>query len=129
VAKKSKTELEYLHKGKRIDRTADVLGLVVKYGSLALIAYFAASVLKSFAGETTFADIGVKFVGDLKVSDVVFAALAGGGVTYGYRQRKLRRDTIEAMAPQQRAREEQLDPRRSSSNLTARGTTRPEDRR
>ncbi len=123
MAKKSRTELEFALKGRRTDRTAEVLNTIIKYGSLLGCVAMITAAVKTFAGQHTFADLGFKFIADWKISDSVFAVFGGGGVAFGMRQRKLRRDNIQAMGGPSKAREQALDPKRSSSKLTARGTT------
>ena len=62
-----------------------------------------------------------------KTLGFLLAALGGGGVLYGRAQHKLRRDDIEFMQPYKDKYEKLLDEKRSSSRLTNRGDTRPED--
>ncbi len=129
MARRTKQELEYDIRARRIDRTASVVEQFFKYGAIALLGYFAMSAVQTLAGRTTFADIGLRFIGDVRVSEATAWFFGVGGVGYGLRQRKLRRDTIEALAPRVRERESELDPKRSSSSLPPRGTTRPDDLR
>jgi len=110
------------------DNIGGVLKTLIKYGSLALIFYWISSAIQALAGKYTFADIGVKFLAQLSISQSISYATGAGGVLYGMRERKLRRDKTEYLANRNRELEERLDPKRSSSRLTGRGTTRKEDR-
>jgi hypothetical protein len=83
---------------------------------------------KSLAGHYTFADIGIKVIGDFKISEAVSYLLGAGGMGYGLRERRLRRQTTERFSQRNYALERLVDPNRTSSHLTTRGTTNPEDR-
>lgn len=49
------------------------------------------------------------------------------GIVYGRRESKLRKDTVERLQDRNCRLEREIDPKRSSSQLTPRGDTRPED--
>jgi hypothetical protein len=128
MAKKSQKQLEYELRARIIDRRSAVIESAIKYGCLLGIAYLAYGSIGVLAGQNTFADIGIRVIGDVRISETVAWLFGGGGVLYGYRQRKLRRDTIEQLAPRVRQLEMEHDPNRTSTGLPARGTTRPDDR-
>jgi hypothetical protein len=92
------------------------------------IAAFIWLTARSLAGKMTFAQIGMSLLGDLKISDGVAYMFGAGGVGYGYKERRLRQRTIERLSSRIEDLEKGKDPRRSSSNLTKRGTTRQGDR-
>jgi hypothetical protein len=94
---------------------------------VAIAALFYLSV-KSLAGHYTFADIGIKVLGDFKISEAFGYLFGAGGAGYGLRERRLRRQTTERLTARNATLERELDPNRSSSRLTTRGTTNPEDR-
>lgn len=96
--------------------------------SLLGIAGFFYLTVKSLAGTYTFADIGIKVIGDFKVSEALSYLFGVGGVGYGLRERKLRRQTTERLTERNVTLEKLIDPTRTSSHLTTRGTTNPEDR-
>ena len=129
MAKKSKQQLDYELRARRIDRTAVVVEAGFRYGALVAIFYFLYASVASLAGQVTLADIGLRIIGDVRISETIAWLFGGGGVGYGLRERKLRRDTIERLTPRVRKYEEMLDPQRSSTGLPSRGTTRPEDRK
>lgn len=58
---------------------------------------------------------------------VLLALLALSGIAYGRYQGKLRRDDVQRLSAYKERYESLMDPQRSSSRLTARGETRPED--
>lgn len=104
-----------------------VLNNLIKWGGLFGISFCAYLSVTALAGTTTAADIGIKFLADVRVSEAVAWIFGGSGVAYGLRQRKLRRDTVERIQPRVEGLEKQIDPGRSSSKLTKRGETPPED--
>ncbi len=110
-----------------IDAIDANLRLVIKYGSLALVAAFAYGAIAVLAGKHTFAQIGVRFLGDIRIANSIGYVVGGTGLLYGWRQKKLKEDTIQKFAPRIRDLETAIDPQRSSSGLTERGRTRPED--
>jgi hypothetical protein len=105
-----------------------VVHTVVQWGCAALVAYFFYLSVASLAGRYTFAQIGVGFLGDLRVSEGVAYLFGAGGVYYGVKRHRLHGDNIQRMAGRLADLEKQLDPKRSSSRLTPRGATRPEDK-
>jgi len=129
MAKKSKQQLDYELRARLVDRGSAVIETGFKYGALVVIFYFAYASVASLAGQSTFADIGLRVIGDVRISETVAWLFGGGSIVYALRQRKLRRDTIERLAPRVRKYEEMLDPERTSTGLPSRGTTRPEDRK
>lgn len=80
------------------------------------------------AGTTTFADIGVKIMADIKLPQILAYGFGVGGLGYGINERRLRHKKIEHMGDHIKEIEAALDAKRSSSGLTKAGTTRPEDR-
>lgn len=115
---------------------------LIKYGAFVWIVYFVYASIDTLAGKTTFANIDVNAKGELSSqseverSDVCqywwyavpLAGLFGvGGILYGRRQAKLRHDVIEHEHARTLELEARLDPKRTSSDLTPRGDTRPED--
>jgi hypothetical protein len=105
-----------------------VVNTAVKWFVLLAIAYFGCRTLNGLAGQKTFADIGIKFLADIKVSQTLAWTLAVGATYIGHRQRRLRLRTVEVLHRRIEKLETMLDSRRSTSSLTRRGETRPEDR-
>lgn len=112
-------------------RCLDVLSLFISkgipWGALILIAYWLSGSINSLAGKTTFADIGVAFLGDFSISKALAYALTVGCIGYGLKERRLRRETIDRLHGRIKELELKEDPRRHSSGLTTKGTTRPQD--
>jgi len=106
---------------------ASIVNNTIRWGGLCVIVYLVYRIIESLAGKTTVADIGIKFLADMKLSDVFAVLFGGGGVLYGLKQRQLARRKTEHFSRRQAQLEQRLDPQRSSSKLPPTGETRPED--
>ena len=129
--KKTRAELEaelrLLRRHRSAEAATSVVNNLTRWGGLTAIAYFAYRAIDSLAGEATTADIGLGFLTSIKVSTATSWATGLCGVAYGLLQRALRKNTIERLQSRITELESKVDPKRSSSKLTARGDTRPED--
>lgn len=117
--RRTRTELEAeLRELRKTDRIWSFLStmhtLIVAAGFVG-VAYFADDAVKALAGRITAANIGISFLGSIGVSKAAAWLLGGGGVSYGYAQRRLRIKTAKRQGEQIRKLEERLDPGRSSS--------------
>lgn len=126
---RSKTEAEYLLRAKRLDLIDTAIRLLVPWGSLVLIAFWVHGDVIALAGKQTLANIGLSFLGDIRTSDAVAYIFGAAGAGYGIAERTVRRRTIARLGEENKALEKLVDPHRSSSNLTRRGTTSPEDKK
>ncbi len=107
---------------------ASVINNLIRWGGMVLLAYFMFRTVQSLAGQTTSANIGLRLFGEVRLSDVIASAIfGGGGAMYGLAQRRLRHTVIKEMSQRIKQLEAERDPTRSSSKLTARGETNPED--
>ena len=133
MAKKKKTapelqiENRMLRRYRTMEAIVSVINNLVRWGGLVAIAYFTYLSVTALAGQRTIADIGIKFLADVRVSEALAWLFGGSGIAYGLRQRKLRRDTVERIQGRVQRFETNVDPRRTTSKLTTRGETRPED--
>jgi hypothetical protein len=129
--RRSKAVLEaenrYLRKRSLVDATASVINNLIRWGGLVVLGYFAVRITEELSGGVTTANLGLTLVTDVRISTVAAWALAFASVTYGWGQRRLRRDTVERLAGRIRELERAYDPRRTSSRLTSRGDTHPGD--
>jgi len=121
--------MDFLLRYKRLDIIADVIHLGLPWGSLVAIAVLFYLSVSRLAGQTTLAQIGMSFIGDIRVSDAVAYIFGGSGFLYGLNERRLRHKKTERLASHAIELEKMLDPKRTSSGLTPKGTTRPEDKR
>lgn len=121
------TELKMLRSVKRSEGILSLGNNLIRWGALVLITRYAYLSIEAMAGKETFAGFFVNFLGNFDVSMALSWVVGGTGFLYGARQRSLRRDAIERLQGRITHLEKQIDPRRSSSNLTPRGDSRPED--
>jgi hypothetical protein len=111
-----------------IDGFVAIVRTVIWAGLGAFSVYFAHAVLIEYAGKSTLADLAFRLVVDLRL-DVALAYMFGaGGVGYALYERRLRRRNIARLTARNQELELRIDPERSSSGLTPRGTTHPKDR-
>lgn len=75
-------------------------------------------IVQALAGKDTKASVLLQFLTNLPVRDIIFAVFGAGGVTWGARERHLRRKHTARLADQNQELESQLDPHRSTSGLT-----------
>lgn len=132
ATKKSKgqleAELKVLRQTKTSEGIVQVLNSLIRWGCIVLIFRYGYLGIEALSGKSTLADIGVSFLSDIKISIAIAWAAGLGGMAYGHKQRKLRKDTIERLVGRIHDLEGELDPNRTSSKLTKRGDTRPEDK-
>lgn len=125
---KSKAELDAGIQMARIDSRTTIALQAIKYGGLVGLAFIGVYLpVHDLAGHTTLADFGVRFLANIRVSEAaawLWAFLATG---YGLRQRELLHRNIDRLGNRIPELEKQIDPNRTSSRLTSRGETRPED--
>lgn len=120
-------ELKVLKRQKMGGGFASVINNMVLWGGICTIAYFTYKSIDSLAGQRTDANIGVVLLGSLKLSEVFAFLFGGGGVVYGWKERSLRKSTIERLQNRIKKLETSVDPNRTSSGLTPKGDTNPND--
>jgi hypothetical protein len=129
MSKPSAAELRFRLHCRIVDMIGATIHTIVPWAAAVLIARYFYHSVSSLSGQYTFAQIGVGFLGDLRVSEGIAYLFGAGGVIYGVKRRKLQGDNLERTAGRLAELEKQIDPNRSSSRLTPRGKTRPEDKR
>jgi hypothetical protein len=123
----TKTEIDAKILYRKIDAAVTLCKAVIKYGALVLCVRYLFLIAGALAGKTTLASLVLSVLANAKVSDCICLLFGGGGAVYGVAQRQLRRRAIKRLTGRPKELEVAIDPNRSSSELTARGTTRPED--
>lgn len=129
-----KMELDAAIEIAKINRDDHVYRDLIKYIFFAFSIGMGYLAIDSLAGQVTVADI--KVLGKVAVGDagpswgVVLASILFGvsGVLLARKERNLRKDTVERMHKYQELWEKSIDPKRSTSAITSRGDTRPEDK-
>lgn len=121
------TELRLVRRQRAAGSIASVINNVVRWAGCCVIAYFAYRSVDALAGQQTTADIGINLLGKFELSDVFAVLFGGGGLFYGVQQKRLRQSTVERLQGRVRGFEKDKDRDRTSSGLTPRGETNPED--
>jgi hypothetical protein len=124
----NEVELKYRLRFRMLDVLASVVQLGIPWGALCFIAYMVFRSVGTLAGRATVADLRTTFLGNVKINEAVAWVLVALFGAYGLNERRLRRKHIERTAPTIHELEAQIDPNRTSSRLSQRGTTRREDR-
>ena len=104
-----------------------VVNNMVKWGGLLGISYFVYRTIQSLAGEHTIANIAIRIITNLKINQWLAYVIGIAGIGYGCMQKRSRKRTIEHLSERKEELEKMLDPKRTSSMLTKRGETNPED--
>lgn len=73
--------------------------------------------VEKLAGHQTQANVLVQFLSSEKVFCLLAAFTGGAGIAYGVRQKRLRRRTIDHLAPIKAENEQRSDPNRESSDF------------
>ena len=121
-------DLRILWTTRLVEGVGQVLSSLIRWGAIVLIARYGYLSIASLAGQNTLADIGIDLLSNIKVSVALSWVAGAGGLAYGVRQKKVRKDTVERLQGRIKELETGIDPNRSTSNLTHRGDTRPEDK-
>jgi hypothetical protein len=125
--KPPRTELDFHLAFKKLDVITIIFREIIKWGGLVLLGRYVYLAIAVLAGKSTFADIGIRFLANIKVTDAIIFLLVSGGWAYGIGQRQLRRRHIEHVVKSKNELEKILDSKRTSSDLSEKGTTRPGD--
>lgn len=119
------TMLQY--RGYRATLVARNIGTAIRWGGAVAIAWMAYKSVLVLSGQTTIVDVLVNVWGSLKINQALATVLGGGGMLYGWRERRLRHKVNERLGGRVGQLEQAIDKRRTSSRLTKRGQTDPED--
>jgi hypothetical protein len=132
VAQKTAAELRgenrVLRRVRFSEGFASIVINLIRWGGVVLISRYVTICVIALAGKATFASIGISFLGNIGVSKTLAWLLGGGGAAYGMSQNRLRKNVVERLQTRIQDLERMIDRKRSSSQLTPRGDTRPEDR-
>ena len=110
------------------DRAFDVIKHFATCITVMVIAYFVTDAGKVLAGQETVAEFVLEVLLPLNFRRWTCYAVTGTALVFGFWRRRLHKRAITETAPRIIYLERSLDPKRSSSQLTSTGDTRPEDR-
>jgi hypothetical protein len=118
-------ELTYRHRIARLEFWTQAIRVLSPSGAAVAIVWLVTGSINRLAGKFTYADVGLRFFGDFRTTlAYTFTAAASG---WALLERKLKGDNIKRLSARVTELERRLDPDRTSSRLTERGTTRPGD--
>jgi hypothetical protein len=131
MATKREIELNHQLKMRKLQLYQDLSNRAVPVLCCLIIGASIYFSIRELAGRNTFTDIAFRFAADLKANKPialmvswVLTAICGA---WGAGERFLRRRYIKEWHPIVKRYQLFLDPKRGSSSLTEKGTTRPED--
>jgi hypothetical protein len=128
TAAELRAENKLLRRANSAMAVASVFNTAIRWGVVGFLGWCVYLSLAALAGKYTMASVAVQFLGNVTISKALAYALGGGGIIYATRERSLRRRTIEELQNRIKKLEAAKDRNRSSSKLTKRGETRPQDR-
>lgn len=127
AAKPTKAEYDFRLRLRRYDLVTSVVLQLITWSAIVLIARYGYYAVFSLAGHATLTDIAVRFLSNVKVSSGISYIVGAAGMIYGAGQHRARHRNIKRMANDKNELEKIIDAKRSSSNLTEEGNTRPGD--
>lgn len=110
----------------RLDLIYSLFRTLIIGGSCAGVVYLLPPVIEPLAGKNTLLALNLAFLGDIKF--VVSIGLTGCAAGWAVVERTLRHRKVEYLQGRIRELEERIDPARTSSRLTTKGKTNPEDK-
>lgn len=133
--RKSQAELEtenrVLRSANQATGSWGALTTLIKWAGVVWCFYFASVIAKAVAGKRTIVEANAGFTGSFAIhllTDFLPFFIAAASLLYGLGERKLRQSTVQRLQSRIHELEIYVDKRRTSSHLTTKGDTRPEDR-
>jgi hypothetical protein len=117
------------------DNISKLVQPLVKWGVFAFLGYCVYLSIHDLSGKHTDALINFKAEASLNPDEpswpywiaALSAIIATASISYGLSERKLRKSTVEQLAPYKEKWEQSIDPKRTSSELLPDGATNPRD--
>jgi hypothetical protein len=121
MPRKTRAELQaenrLLRRNSTIEAVAGLLSHFLTVSGFVVVAYFFNESIHALAGQKTDANIAVRFLANVQVSEVLAWVLGGAGLSYGVLQKRLREKTASRQGKRLRELESEIDPARSSSEI------------
>ena len=123
-----KLELKYQLRFRLIEAISKALDQLIPGAVILTIVYFGIyRTAHELAGRETFATLGISLLADVKQDEIRAYVAAIVGWIFGVNALRLRRNTTERLTIRIQELEQRIDPNRTTSGLTPRGQTPPED--
>jgi hypothetical protein len=131
LSKKDQASIERLKVQRRYDAIVRLGGLLIgrgfKWGFFGWLVWQCQIAISAMAGKTTLTSLIVSLGANVSVLVTTSWAVTVGCIVWVFFERRLRKGTVERLTLRIKDLELGLDRGRSSSLLTTRGDTRPED--
>lgn len=126
--KKRKLELQYQFRFRLLDLASQISDRAIPIVGLVLVTYFGVfRPIHDLAGRNTQAHFGASLLADIRPTEIISYVFGLAGWIFGLNAQRLRRNVTERLAGRIADSERQRDPNRTSSGLTTRGKTPPEN--
>lgn len=128
ATKQQQVDLEPFVRSKKVEEIAKTVRTFFVFGFSFGIAYFISRMVHDLAGQKTTADIGISFLGTIRVSEGLAWAIAAvcGGIAG--KVVRTNRSMAKRFGSRMADLERSIDPGRSSSHLSPTGMPREEDK-
>ncbi len=110
------------------DQIYKIVALVIKCVLIGYGVHELRVAIEALAGYSTSLKVAMNLEVNRNLVDAAAIVFGGGGIAYGLRERKLKRDKTQSMASRITQLELGYDPKRSSSGLLPDGRTNPSDK-
>jgi len=129
TAAELRAENAYLRRVNHVSAWASVANSAIRWGALVVMALLARQAIQALAGKETDASLllGLEAFGKVEVTWTVTIAVGLAGITYGLKERGLRKETVKRLGARPKELEKRLDPGRTSSRITEKGDTHERD--
>lgn len=104
-----------------------VINNLIRWGAIVGLGYELLQIVRAVAGKETTANILVKILANVTITQGILTAVAAGSTALYLKERSARRKVVQKFHPRIKELEEQIDLKRSSSTLTEMGDTNPSD--
>lgn len=117
----------WLFRVRLVEESAKALRTIIVVGGALGIAFYTSIIVHDLAGKATTADIGLRFLGTLTISEGLAYAISALIAGVAYQKSHINKSLAKRLARLSEF-EQSIDPNRSTSHLTETGVPREEDR-
>jgi hypothetical protein len=127
MARTSRSNEEIRLARTRTIKVNDMIGRIasaaIKWGALCFIARQLMLSITALAGQATFVSVFAKIAANVSFNQWAAYVLGGGGLSYGWAQRRLRKRKVAELGDRIKVLETKIDSKRSTSGLSSEGKT------